>query len=178
MFLPLTRWPLLIFAFLLGLALVAAACGNTDTVALEERAQSIDKGLMCPVCPGETIDQAQVEIASQMRVIVREKLEEGWSRDEVLQFFVDRYGQGILASPPKEGFNLLVWTFPPMVFLGAGIVLFLIVRSMRRGSSDAVVSPEGGNMEEYLALADVELEGSNLLKPDDGRAGAPEKREG
>ena len=43
----------------------------------EEEAQGIDRMIMCPVCPAETIDQAQVEIARQMRQMVRAMLAEG-----------------------------------------------------------------------------------------------------
>ncbi len=57
-----------------------------------KEAQRIDRMLMCPVCPAETIDQAQVEISRQMRRVVREMLAEGASQDQILQFFVDRYG--------------------------------------------------------------------------------------
>ena len=73
----------------------------------ESQAQGIDRMIMCPVCPAETIDQAQVEISFQMRAIVREMLSEGKDRDEILEFFVDRYGKDILAAPPKTGFNLV-----------------------------------------------------------------------
>ena len=59
--------------------------------------------LMCPVCPAETIDQAQVEISFQMRAVVREMLAEGRTREEILDYFVDRYGADILAAPPKVG---------------------------------------------------------------------------
>ena len=58
-------------------AAVMAACTGGTELSLEERAQSIDKSLICPVCPGETIDQAQVELAYQMRSVVREKLAAG-----------------------------------------------------------------------------------------------------
>ena len=92
-------------------------------VSLEERAQSINRSLICPVCPGETIEQAQVELAHQMRVLVREKLSEGWTRQEILEFFVQRYGEKVLSAPPKEGFNLIVWMVPPATLLAAGFLL-------------------------------------------------------
>ena len=96
----------------------------------EEVAQGIDQMLMCPVCPAETIDQAQVEISRQMRRLVREMLAQGASREEVLDFFVERYGAQVLAAPPKSGLNLLAWIVPVVVVLaalGAGV---LVIRSM------------------------------------------------
>ncbi|SUZ50961.1 uncharacterized protein METZ01_LOCUS3815 [marine metagenome] len=98
----------------------------------ESQAQGIDRMIMCPVCPAETIDQAQVEISFQMRAVVREMLVEGKDRDEILEFFVDRYGKDILAAPPKTGFNLVAW-LAPIGGVGAALVaVALILRSMSR----------------------------------------------
>ena len=98
--------------------------------SLEEEAQAIDRMIMCPVCPAETIDQAQVEISFQMRAVIREMLAEGRTREEILDYFVDRYGADILAAPPKSGANLLAWILP-IVGVAAGLgVLFLVIRAM------------------------------------------------
>lgn len=96
----------------------------------EAEAISIDRMIMCPVCPAETIDQAQVEIARQMRQMVREMLSRGETRDEILDFFAGNYGPDILAAPPKSGFNLLAWILPGVavvVLLAAGL---FVIRSM------------------------------------------------
>ena len=85
----------------------------------EAEAQGIDEMLMCPVCPAESIDQAQVPLARQMRQRVREMLAEGASRQDILDYFADRYGQNVLASPPKSGFNLLAWVLP-VIGVGGG----------------------------------------------------------
>ena len=124
-------------------------------------AQGIDKSLMCPVCPSETIDQSQVEIAKQMRVMVRDKLAQGESRGEILQFFVDRYGLGILAEPPKSGFNLLVWVIPPIALLIGSGILAMTVRAMRRGhhrDADEYATPATAGLEPYLSTVDQEIE--------------------
>lgn len=153
-------WRILVpLAFLGATLLTLTACGSDEQESLESRAQSIDKSLMCPVCPGETIDQAQVELARQMRTVVREKLTEGSSKDEVLGFFVHRYGEGVLAAPPKEGFGLLAWLVPPAVVLTAVVVLSLVVMSMRRGgqTSRGTDTMSENDLEPYLGLVDQEL---------------------
>ena len=99
-----------LLALVAVLALLAVACqGSSAELSLEERAQALDKELMCPVCPSETIDQSQVELAKQMRAIVRERLADGESEQEIKDFFVDRYGDSVLAAPPARGFNIVVW---------------------------------------------------------------------
>ena len=123
-------------AFLLTLSLLTASAtvvsAQGGDEALEREAQAIDKMLMCPVCPAETIDQAQVEISFQMRAVVRELLAEGRTRQEVLDYFVDRYGADILAAPPKSGTNLVAWILP-IVGVAAGLLgVFLVIRAMTR----------------------------------------------
>ena len=153
-----STWPLVTFSVLL-LALVVAACGSDGAASLEERAQSIDKSLICPVCPGETIDQAQVELARQMRAAVREKLAQGWDRDQILQFFVDRYGESVLAAPPKSGFNLIAWVVPLGAVAAAAVLLYFVVRAMRKPDRTQVGSgsPLEQELAAYLSLVDQQL---------------------
>ena len=101
-----------------------------------EEALSIERMLMCPVCSGQTIDQSVAEISRQMRRVVREMLAEGASRDQILQFFVDRYGTGVLAAPPKSGLNLVVWVVPVLGGLAALGAALLVIRSMTRPGSE------------------------------------------
>ena len=125
----------------------------------EAEAISIDRMLMCPVCPAETIDQAQVELSRQMRQIVREMLSQGSSRDEILDFFVGNYGPDILAAPPKSGFNLLAWIVPAAAVVAVVAVGFLVIRSMTaRGvePSVAVIGAEE-DLAPYLEAVDRDL---------------------
>ena len=152
-----------VFLGLTLLVILFGACGGEVEPSLDARANSINKSLICPVCPGETIDQAQVELARQMRTIVREKLADGWTRDQTLQFFVDRYGDGVLAAPPKSGFNLVVWVVPLAAVIAAVGTVMLVIRAMRRSSVTAREDgrkdgpPAEAGLEPYLSLVDQEL---------------------
>jgi cytochrome c-type biogenesis protein CcmH len=139
-----------------------------ETAFDEAEAQSIDRMIMCPVCPAESIDQAQVPIARQMRQLVREKLSQGASRQEILDFFSDNYGPDILASPPKSGFNLVAWVLPIAGVLAALAAGVLAIRSMtvRRpvGALAGQASPPlqleqdlETELEPYLAAVDRQL---------------------
>ena len=61
--------------------------------------------MICPVCPSETIHASQVEVSKQMRDLIRTLLSEGMSDEEILDFFVSRYGEDILAEPSRDGFT-------------------------------------------------------------------------
>lgn len=122
---------------------------------LEEEAQGIDRMLMCPVCPAETIDQAQVEISRQMRRLVRDKLSQGEDRQEILDFFADRYGKDILAAPPKSGANLVAWLVPVFGILGALAAGLMVIRSMTR--QGAGVGAIDDDLVPYLDIIDQNL---------------------
>ena len=144
---------------------IFTACTTSSSLLSEDqqRAQSLDKSLICPVCPGETIDRSQVILAKQMQVIVREQVQEGRSDAQIRQFFVDRYGERVLAAPPKEGLNLVMWIVPPAGFLLGLIALYAITKSMVRRTPDtgfptsAISSNQDSGIESYLKLVDKEL---------------------
>ena len=125
----------------------------------EAEALSIDRMLMCPVCPAETIDQAQVELARQMRQVVREMLSQGASRNEILDFFVGNYGTDVLAAPPKSGFNLLAWVLPATAVVAALGVGLLVIRSMTAQGVEPSVTAIGVEEElaPYLEAVDRDL---------------------
>lgn len=135
----------------------------------ETMAQGIDKMLMCPVCPSETIDQSQVPLAGQMRAMVREQLRDGKTREEILKFFVDRYGLAVLAEPPRSGFNLLIWVIPPLAFISGFGLLVLVIRKMRYDSVmhnmyEVESSQSDDDLGVYLDIVDnriTQMEGSN-----------------
>ena len=147
---------------------IAQAQGSDQELLYDEKeAQSIDKTFMCPVCPAETIDQAQVELSKQMRRIVREMLAQGAGRDEILDFFVDRYGPQVLAAPPKSGVNLLAWILPVAGVLAGLAAVFVIIRSMAsHGGGRMATEPAlDDDLDPYLEVIDQDLalfEDSNI----------------
>ncbi len=156
-------WLLLLSANINGVAQAqtpdSAGGSGAELPYDEAEAQAIDRMIMCPVCPAESIDQAQVPIARQMRQVVREMLAQGATRQEVLDFFAQRYGQEILASPPKSGYNLVAWIFPLAVVAIALVAGLLVIRSMSAPRVTAPPSSPGTDEElaPYLAMVDQEL---------------------
>ena len=136
----LRTWRATILALAVAMLVTGCALGE-DIPAPERRAQQLNKAIMCPVCPGESIDQSQNPLAGQMRAIVADKLEQGWNEQQIQVFFVERYGPSILLEPPRRGFALMVWLLPPVALLGAGVILYVALRLMRRTSATATGTP-------------------------------------
>lgn len=167
----LRRWLLLVAPSLL---IVVLSCSRPSP-ALEERAQALEKQIICPVCPGETLDQSGVQVAKDMRFLIRERLAAGDSEQAIKQYFVDRYGTRILAEPPASGVSLAVWVIPPVAFLAGSAVLYFVVREMRKRRPDA--SPKSRataadpSLEPFLGAVDAELQ----TALDSRSEGEPEK---
>ena len=136
----------------------------------EAEAQAIDRMLMCPVCPAQTIDQTEVPLAKQMRAQVRELLAEGATRQEVLDWFTapERYGPGVLAEPPRSGYNLIAWIVPGVIVVAAlaGGVLSLRAMRRRRDDNSPDTTGEADELQPYLAAVDRDL----ALDKDDANA--------
>jgi cytochrome c-type biogenesis protein CcmH len=98
--------------------------------------------LRCVVCQSLSVADSPSETAHQMRGIIRERLAAGDTPEQVMAYFVDKYGPWILLAPPARGFDLLVWVLP-FVALGVGIaVVVVLVRSWsRRGRAPAAECP-------------------------------------
>ena len=140
--------PLLVYlSATLVLATLVVGCASSENIPpLERRAQEINRNIMCPVCPGESIDQSQHPLAVQMRAIVTQKLEQGWREDRVKEFFVERYGPSVLLQPPQEGSNLFVWIVPPLGLVLALAGLFVGLMIMRRPQTAADTGPEDSRL--------------------------------
>jgi len=135
---------LLALLILLGLLLPGAAGAvNPDEMlenpALEERARDISKGIRCVVCQNQDIDSSNAELARDLRVLIRERLEEGDSNREVEAYLVARYGDYVLLKPPFKASTLLLWLGPFLLLLLGGAASAAYLR--RRATGQAQAAP-------------------------------------
>jgi cytochrome c-type biogenesis protein CcmH len=121
-----TRW------FGLGAAMLlcwgAADVRAASSVDLEDRVRAIASELRCVVCQNLSVADSPSDLAKEMRNLVRELVQQGKSREEIDAYFVSRYGEFVLLSPPKRGFNLLVWGLPFLAIVVGGGVVYLVAR--------------------------------------------------
>lgn len=101
---------------------------TTGTSTLEERTRAVASQLRCPVCQGNSIQDSPSELAQEMKGVVRDQLAAGKRPDEVIQYFVDKYGEWILLEPKPSGFNLVAYLLPVVGLLGGGLLIWRAVR--------------------------------------------------
>ena len=122
---------LAIAAALLGALVLAGAPASAAVPVSEDTVHDVAAQLRCVVCQSLSVADSPSETAHQMKDIIRERLAAGETPDQVKAYFVDKYGTWILLSPPRQGFNLLVWVVP---FAGLGLGLVLVLVLVRRWS--------------------------------------------
>lgn len=129
---------------------------NPDEVlsdpVLEQRARDISAELRCVVCRGENIDESNAAIARDLRLLVRERLVEGDSNEEVVDFIVERYGEYVLLKPNTTGANIILWAASPVLFIVALIsgAVYLRRRSQAREGAVALSADEEARLKELL----------------------------
>jgi len=113
----------------LFLALLIAFQADADT--LEDQIAEISGELMCPVCEGQSVAESNAQLARDMRAVIKTKLLEGKSKEEIIDYFVSSYGETILASPPPRGFSVILWLLPVLSVLIGGAIILKTVYSYR-----------------------------------------------
>ena len=90
--------------------------------------------LKCLVCQGESVADSPATLSLQMRGVIRQQLQSGKSEQEVIQYFVSRYGDRILLSPPWRGLTLLAWLVPIALMVAGILLLYVVLRSWQSQS--------------------------------------------
>ncbi len=135
---------LMILASFALVSVVYAQDGGPETPS-DNDVNRIAKQLYCPVCPNTPLDVCETKACEDWRAQIRDQLSEGWTDQQIIDYFVAQFGERVLAEPQRKGFTSLVWFLPLIVVLvGLGIV-YEILRNWRKqkpASVHAVPVPE------------------------------------
>jgi cytochrome c-type biogenesis protein CcmH len=116
----------LVFALLLAGPARAVEPGEMlADPALEARARAVSQDIRCLVCQNQSIDDSNADLAHDLRVLVRERLEAGDSDQQVKDYLVARYGDFVLLNPPFKLKTVILWLWPALLLLlGTGVIAF------------------------------------------------------
>ncbi|KAB1127254.1 cytochrome c-type biogenesis protein CcmH [Neorhizobium galegae] len=141
--------------FLALFAPLPAFAVNPDEVlsnpVLEQRARNLSAQLRCMVCQNQSIDDSNAELARDLRVLVRERLTNGDTDDQVIDYVVSRYGEFVLLKPRFSAKTMILWATPVLLLLVGGVAILVFVRT--RPSQRTVASltaEEQARIEELL----------------------------
>nr|WP_250814088.1 cytochrome c-type biogenesis protein [Neorhizobium tomejilense] len=132
--------------FLVFLTPLPAFAVNPDEVlsnpALEQRARNLSAQLRCMVCQNQSIDDSNAELARDLRVLVRERLANGDTDDQVIDYVVSRYGEFVLLKPRLSAKTMILWATPVLLLLVGAIAILVFVRTRPSQRAVAALSAE------------------------------------
>lgn len=101
----------------------------------EQAYQTLISELRCLVCQNQTIADSNADLAKDLRRQVYEMLQQGKSRQDIVDFMTDRYGDFVMYKPALKLKTLLLW-LGPVLFLVIGLATVWVLRSKIGVSED------------------------------------------
>lgn len=108
--------------------------------AQEQMFRDITAQLRCPKCQNNSVADSNAMIAADMRLKVYELLRQGQSRQQIIEFMVDRYGNFVSYQPPVTPGTIALWLIPALFILAGGTAVVTCAR--RRTTQDDGLSDE------------------------------------
>jgi cytochrome c-type biogenesis protein CcmH len=124
-----------------GLVFAIAEYREFASPEQQETYESLTSELRCLVCQNQTIADSNAELAGDLRRQVYEMLQQGKSREEIVRFMTDRYGDFVLYNPPFKPITGLLW-LGPLLFLSVGLIIVFAVIQGKKKQAQAVISAE------------------------------------
>lgn len=137
--------------------------------SLDQQVRDVGLQLKCLTCQGENVADSPSVFAGESRTVIRQQLQSGKSEQQVVQYFVSRYGDRILLSPQWQGFQLLAWLVPVGMLLLGLILTYATLRTWRVQSAEVAEQAAGraniedADLERYREQLERELSAEDPL---------------
>jgi len=150
------------FVFIFSMLFTGLALAQS-TVVTDDEVNAIAHKLYCPVCQNTPLDVCPTDACHDWREQIRGMIAEGKTEDEILQYFVDQFGDRVLSAPPvSTKFNWIIYILPPIIILAGAIILF---RSLKEWTTpravEAGLGADGGELsvpqDDYVARLEEEV---------------------
>jgi len=136
---------------LLSLPLVAVvAVALLPGVAAALSVNDVAREVRCPTC-NTPLDVSNAPVAQDMKQYIAVRIDQGWTKDQIVDGLVDEFGSGVLATPPKSGFDLVAWIVPAVAVALGLLAIPIIARAWTRRSR-APATPRPPTPEEARRL--------------------------
>lgn len=152
-------WLVLLISAVLALLAPGAALAQAPAPS-DDQVNAVARQLYCPVCENIPLDVCPTQACAQWRELIRQKLAQGQTPEEIKQYFVTQYGDRVLATPPAHGINWLVYIFPPVAVLLGAFILFRAFQAWRAPTAPQAARqnpPPEKDGDEYVRRLEEEL---------------------
>ena len=90
----------------------------------DELTNKISKNIRCLICQGQSVYDSQSDFSISMKLVIKKKLDEGLSENEIYEFLKNQYGQWITYDPEFNNKTFILWLLPILLFLIGGAIIF------------------------------------------------------
>lgn len=115
---------IILISLLPSISYAGEAKDLAEDPVLEQRMVHLAQNLRCLVCQNESLASSRADLAKDLRQEVREKMKQGMTDQQIIDFLVSKYGDFVLFDPPMKRYTLLLWYGPfALLLIGlAGLV--------------------------------------------------------
>ena len=156
----LVAWSAAILLVVVGRPVAALGQAPQPPQPSDDQVNAIARQLYCPVCENIPLDVCPTQACMQWRELIREKLSAGWTEQQIKDYFVQQYGDRVLATPPPRGLNWLAYILPPVLILLGAYILYRVLLSWKRAAAPPGAQPPEtppASQDEYVARLEEEL---------------------
>ena len=112
------KYILLISFFILSFQKLSIANNISSEV------DKISKNLRCLICQGQSVYDSQSDFALSMKILISKKIKEGKSEKQIYEYLINQYGEWIVYDPEFNKKNLILWSFPLILFIFGGLLIY------------------------------------------------------
>jgi len=165
---------LVVLVLALSAISVLAQDDSQDRTVTDDEVNEVARDVYCPVCENTPLDVCQTQACADWRELIRTKLANGESKQDIFDYFARQYGDGVLANPPRRGVSLvMLWVLPAVLILLGLLFFSRYMRGLRASEAETAVasgqaaslqsSPENSKpaADDYLARVEQELKKTN-----------------
>lgn len=95
----------------------------------DQRQLELSQRIACPWCDGQSLAESDSQVAQDLVVILREKIDAGWTDSQIYDFFASSYGEQVLLDPPLSGWGVALWLLPAVALGIGGMVIWRRLRT-------------------------------------------------
>jgi cytochrome c-type biogenesis protein CcmH len=143
---------------IVGVAFAQTATPPAQKSVTQDDVNRVAKQMYCPVCENEPLDVCQTSACQQWRAQINEFLSQGQTEQQIVQFFIDRYGLKVVGAPPVSSDTIWLYLLPIVGLIGGAFYVFFLMKRMRARSAatpEAPPSVEGGD--DYIKRVERDL---------------------
>jgi cytochrome c-type biogenesis protein CcmH len=122
---------------------VIAACAGLIVAVLAtadpspaDRVEALATRLKCPVCQSESINDSPAQLSRDLKALIADQVADGWTDQQIVDFFIATYGEEVLLDPPAGGRTALLWVLPAILLVGGLALIVTRVRGSGRELSE------------------------------------------